>query len=231
MVESLPSKQVVASSSLVSRSKNVSLATIQGYLIPNPWVKNQGFLLKDKLLRQKGDKMLTNFEEQLGQIVERKSQATQLDNLIRGYRLYARTEGKSPKTIEITTTAVIALRTFLEVRGFSTDVGEIGALELREFILHLQRVKTFEHHRFAKPQQKGLTGHTINCYLRAVRAFWSWLVREEIILSNPFARVRIPKPSKKVIPTFSFFRVSRNISVLIMARSLRPKLSEAGSID
>ncbi|GAI15033.1 unnamed protein product, partial [marine sediment metagenome] len=29
--------------------------TIQGYLIPNPWVKNQGFLLKDKLLRQKGE--------------------------------------------------------------------------------------------------------------------------------------------------------------------------------
>ena len=32
----VPSKQVVASSSLVSRSKNASLATIQGYLIPNP---------------------------------------------------------------------------------------------------------------------------------------------------------------------------------------------------
>jgi len=33
--------------------------------------------------------MVTNFEEQLSQIVERKSQANQLDNLIQGYRLYA----------------------------------------------------------------------------------------------------------------------------------------------
>ena len=88
--------------------------------------------------------MVTNLEEQLSQIVERKSQANQLDNLIQGYRLYARTEGKSPKTIEVTTTAVTSLRDFLEAKGFSTDIGEIGTLELREFILHLQQVKAFE---------------------------------------------------------------------------------------
>jgi len=144
--------------------------------------------------------MVTNFEEQLSQIVKTKSQATQLDNLIQGYRLYARTEGKSPKTVEITTTAVTTLRDFLEAKGFPTDVVEIGTLELREFILHLQQVKAFEHHRFVKPQGKGLSGHAVNCYLRAIRAFWSWLIREEITLSNPFARVRIPKPPKKVIP-------------------------------
>ena len=74
---------------------------------------------------------------------------------------------------------------------------------MREFILHLQQVKAFEHHRFAKPQEKGLSGHAINCYLRAVRAFWSWLVREEIIISNPFDKVRIPKPPKRVIIPFS----------------------------
>ena len=58
--------------------------------------------------------MVTNFEEQLSQIVERKSQANRLDNLIQGYRLYARTEGKSPKTIEVTTTAVTSPRDFLD---------------------------------------------------------------------------------------------------------------------
>jgi len=158
--------------------------------------------------------MVTNFEEQLSQIVERKSQATQLDNLIRGYRLYARTEGKSPKTIEITTTAVTALRALLEAKGFSTDVTEIRPQELREFILHLQQVKAFEHHRFAKPQDKGLSGHAINCYLRAVRAFWSWLVREEIIISNPFDKVRIPKAPTKVIPTFSENQIQGLLGVI-----------------
>ena len=158
--------------------------------------------------------MVTKIEDQLNRIIERTNRATQLDNLIQGYRLYARTEGKSPKTIEITTTAVTTLRDFLEAKEFSTDAYEIGTLELREFILHLKQVKAFEHHRFVKPQEKGLSGHAINCYLRAVRAFWSWLVREEVILSNPFAKVRIPKAPTKVIPTFSENQIQNLLGVI-----------------
>ena len=147
--------------------------------------------------------MTANLQEEINQIVELKSRATRLDNLIQGYRLCARTEGKSDKTIRITTTALNTLKDFLESREYSTDVIEIGARELREFILYLQQVKAFEHHPFTKPQAKGLSGHAINCYLRAIRAFWSWLVRDEVITSNPFAKIKIPKPPKKVIATFS----------------------------
>lgn len=84
--------------------------------------------------------METNLQEQLNRIVRRNSGATQLDNLIQGYRLYAQTEGKSQKTIRITTTAVNTFRDFLRANGFPTDVAEIGAQEIRGFILHLQQV-------------------------------------------------------------------------------------------
>jgi len=147
--------------------------------------------------------MTANIQEEVNQIVEFKSRATRLDNLIQGYRLCVRTEGKSENTIRIYTTALNALRDFLEARQYPADVTKIGAHELREFILHLQQVKAFKHHPFTKPQDKGLSGYAINCYLRAIRAFWSWLVREDIIMSSPFSRVKIPKPPKKVIATFS----------------------------
>jgi hypothetical protein len=49
-------------------------------------------------------------EEQLHSIVPRKNQATELDSLIQGYRLYARTEGKSPRTVGITNAAMGTLR-------------------------------------------------------------------------------------------------------------------------
>jgi len=39
--------------------------------------------------------------------------------------------------------------------------------------------------------------------MRSIRAFWSWLVEEEIIDGNPFSRLKIPKPPKKIITTFS----------------------------
>ena len=61
---------------------------------------------------------------------------------------------------------------------------------------------------FTGPQNKGLTGHTINCYLRALRAFWSWLIYEEYIDINPFAKIKVPKPPKKVIMPFSQEQIS-----------------------
>ncbi len=147
--------------------------------------------------------MTANLQQELNRIVELKGQATRLDTMFQGYRLCARTEGKSENTIRILNTALTTLKGFLTSREYPTDVTEIGVNELREFILHLQQVKAFEHHPLTKPQRKGLSGHAINTYLRSIRAFWSWLVREEIINSNPFSRVKIPKAPKKVIITFS----------------------------
>lgn len=147
--------------------------------------------------------MATNLQQELTCIIEYKDRATQLTSLIQGYRLCARTEGKSDKTVLITSTALNKLQRFLGESGYPADVTEIGVRELREFILYLQQVRAFEHHPYTEPQTRGLSGHAINTYLRTIRAFWSWLVREEIITSNPFCRVKIPKPPKKVMATFS----------------------------
>ena len=128
---------------------------------------------------------------------------TTLETLLQSYRLQAETEGKSAKTIGIYTTAVTILRNFLEQNRLPTDVTEIGVQEFRRFILDLQGAKTYRDHPFTPPQQKRLTGHTINCYLRAIRAFWSWLASEGIIETNPFDKIRVPKPPKKVILPFT----------------------------
>ena len=95
--------------------------------------------------------MTANLQQELNQIIERSKRATRLDNLIQGYRLCARTEGKSDKTILIATTALNKLRQFLKSRGYPTDVIEIGTQELREFILSLQQVRAFEYHPYTRP--------------------------------------------------------------------------------
>lgn len=139
---------------------------------------------------------------------------TMLDTLIRDYGLQAKIEGKSPKTIGIYTTALTIFERFLEEDGLSTDVTQIGTQELRRFILYLQGARAYRQHPFTRPQQKGLAGHTINCYLRAIRAFWSWLASEEIIEANPFDRIKIPKPPKKVIMPFTEDQIKALIAVI-----------------
>jgi len=129
--------------------------------------------------------------------------ATDLARLIQGYRLCARTEGKSTSTIDSVTRSITYLERFLLSEGLSTDANQIGRGELRAFILHLQQKRCFSGHRFAHSQNRGLAPHSINSYLRSTRAFWSWLLWEEIIPTNPFDKIKIPKAPYKVIPAFS----------------------------
>jgi integrase/recombinase XerD len=131
------------------------------------------------------------------------STATSLCAMMEGYRLSARSEGKSGGTIAIVESSVRYLRQFLEGEGLSPDVREIGATEMRRFIVSLRERPRFASHRFTRPQGGRLSGHTINGYLRALRSFWSWLESEGFIEENPFRAVRIPKAPIKVIPTFT----------------------------
>ncbi|TET14504.1 MAG: hypothetical protein E3J81_06595 [Dehalococcoidia bacterium] len=157
--------------------------------------------------------MLRQFLRDGDEIVSTLS-TTGLARLIQGYRLYARTEGKSDKTITIVANSVSYFEKFLRSEDLPPDVTQIGPTEIRAFILYLQQKRRFSGHPFDKTQDRGLSGHTINCYLRSIRVFWSWLVSEEIIQENPLARLKIPKPPKKVIPTFSDVQLRVLLSVI-----------------
>jgi site-specific recombinase XerD len=140
--------------------------------------------------------------------------ATELNNLIQGYRLFARSEGMSPNTITLNVAALNRLKEFLETNGFTTDASRIGVREIREFIIYLRQVKAWSRHPSIRTKARGLSQNTVNCYLRSVSAFWSWLVSEEIVPFNPFTRVRIPKPQRKVIPTFSEEQIQALLSTI-----------------
>ena len=131
------------------------------------------------------------------------TQPAVLEHLIAGYQLCAATEGKSPNAITIVINSLSYFVDLLTSQGISTDVTQVSQYEIRAFVLHLQQKKCFSSHRFNHVQDRDLSGHTINCYLRSLRIFFSWLVSEGIIASNPFDRVKIPRPPTKVIPTFS----------------------------
>lgn len=139
----------------------------------------------------------------LEQALDKVNASSELTNLIEGYSLCARSEGISENTIVLTTRAVGYLKNFLIRSSLPTKVELIGVNEIRNFILHLKQVQRFEYHPLIKSHDKKLTGHTINCYLRSISAFWSWLLKEELINSNPFAIVRIPKAPRKVITPFA----------------------------
>lgn len=125
------------------------------------------------------------------------------ERLIAGYQLCASTEGKSPRSTEAVTNSVKYFQKFLATHSESVALVEVTRYEIRGFIGYLQQARCYASHRFTPVQEKHLSGHTINCYARSLRIFYSWLVSEEIITTNPFNGVKVPPPPVKVIPTFT----------------------------
>ncbi len=86
----------------------------------------------------------------------------ELKTLIDGFKLSCQTEGKSPKTIEWYIFFLARFRQFLERRGLSTDLSEIGKDSVREFIGFLQTEA--RNPRNGKP----LSGATVQGYVRTL---------------------------------------------------------------
>jgi site-specific recombinase XerD len=135
-------------------------------------------------------------------------------HLIAGYQLCASTEGNSTNAIMMVVRSIDYFTRYLDSHQNGKLLTEVTRQEIREFTFFLQHTKCFASHRFTPTQEKNLSGHTVNCYLRSLRAFYSWLVNEEIIEKHPFDKVKIPPPPKKVIPAFSPQQIEQLLSVI-----------------
>jgi site-specific recombinase XerD len=105
------------------------------------------------------------------------------------------------------------MRYFGEFLGEKQDIQEITADDLRRFIIALQRTPKFRHHPFNRPQEAKLSPQSIETYARAIRAFFGYLYREELIPKNPMQRVKMPKVPMKVVPTFSAVEIEKLLSI------------------
>jgi site-specific recombinase XerD len=123
--------------------------------------------------------------------------------LIAGYQLCATTEGKSHDSIEIVMTSLKRFQGFLATYNSAVSLTNVTRQEIRAFVAYLQETRRFAYHPTIHGKEGSLSGHTVNCYLRSLRIFYSWLVSEEIIQTHPFDKVKIPKPPIKVIPAFT----------------------------
>jgi len=103
--------------------------------------------------------MAENLEKQLANVLERHRNNNDIEQLIWGYKVCAKTEGKTTGTLGIYITALKRFINFLKVNKYCQDVTEINTQVIREYVLYLQQTKTFVQHPFTKPQNKTLAGH------------------------------------------------------------------------
>lgn len=109
------------------------------------------------------------------------------------------TEGRSRKTTEW-------YRNMLERFGEQTEDGpdgllrKVGIEQARNFVASLQSKESrYENHPFLSPREGGLSPSTVHGYVRAIKAFGSWLHAEGIVAVDPFAKLKRPKLPNVVI--------------------------------
>jgi site-specific recombinase XerD len=179
VVEFLPSKQVVAGSSPVSRS--TKLTGVPAY---------------DKI----ADFYHLLSQDQNVGCRRGEAEPVTVSDALTAYRMCARAEGKSPKTIEWVDSSV---RLFAEFMGGDPEVTNIAGNDLRRFIIALQSSNRYRKHPYAKPQQEKLSAESIRTYARGVRAFFGNLHQEGFIDNNPMEGLKMPKSARKIVATFS----------------------------
>ncbi len=132
-----------------------------------------------------------------------------LSEALAAYRICAKAEARSPRTIEWITSSV---RHFMEFLGGDPDIASITVSDFRRFIIALQESHKYRKHPFTKPQKARLSPQSIETYARAIRAFFGHLQREELTDVNPLANVKLPKVPKKVMPTLSTVEMENLLS-------------------
>ena len=137
-----------------------------------------------------------------------KKQVKQLENktlsdLINYYEICNKSEGKSQKTISWYTQNMRHLHRYLKSRHLPESIGLVDIILLREFILYLLKRTKFQDHPYTPARSELLSAVTVHGYVRTLRAFFSWLVREGFIEENIAKGLKPPKVPKKVISTLS----------------------------
>lgn len=87
---------------------------------------------------------------------------------------------------------------YLTVRGVKAPEG-VKATHIRAFLAHLQK--------------QGYADTTVHGHARAIKAFFNFLVTEEVLEASPMRKVKMPKLEQKILPPFTV----EDIEVLLVA--------------
>jgi site-specific recombinase XerD len=147
--------------------------------------------------------------KQLGEqlIYESLVSTTSLESLVKGYLLNCRTENKSPKTIVGYKSSLRNFVWYCKQNNFP-KIQKLTAVHIRHFLWYLGSETNRWNGDYTSARHPA-SNSTVNHYYRALRTFFNWLEREELIIENPFRHLKTPKASNKIIQALKPLEVER----------------------
>ncbi|MBA7677465.1 Tyrosine recombinase XerC [subsurface metagenome] len=104
---------------------------------------------------------------------------------------------------------------YLKVKRLRQDLSSFTIELVRGYILHLKGKPKYEGHPFTPKQSNPVSPCTVQCHVRALKAFSSWLNAEGYITQNTLKNLKLPKAPLKIIEPLTpeeIKRIMTNIS-------------------
>lgn len=168
------------------------------------------------------------------------------DSLLIQYRLSLEASNKSPKTVEWYLDILYRYFNFLEHSNLMKPVDELGKKALEAYIIHRKTTKRWPNNPHIKEENKGgLSPYSIQGDVRAIKAFWSWLLYQGYIEDNTLAKYPLPKVPKTIIKTLTIEQIrlllktidknstvgTRNYCILMLLIDTGMRISEVTGIQ
>jgi len=116
------------------------------------------------------------------------------------WKIIARADGRSEKTVEGVEGAIKLLKDFLG----DVPLMVMTSQEMRRFVIALRQRQPWQDHPYAKPQaNKLLSPGAVNNRVRAIKSMFSTLARERFIEENPLRDYHAPGPGESIPATLT----------------------------
>ena len=132
-----------------------------------------------------------------------RSAQLKIKELINRFKVSNLAASKSPRTIEWYHEMLNSLNNYLNTFHQCNDLAMFTRDIVREYIIYLQHKKKYAGHPYTPVQSKTLSPRTIQCHVRALKAFSTWLYDEGYSEDNRLSKLRMPKAPAKLIEPLS----------------------------
>ncbi len=124
---------------------------------------------------------------------QKKARPTMLNELISRYALQNEAESKSPKTITWYNDLLKQYCRYLEASAIIPDASAINKDCARAYMLYLHNKNRFDSHPHSPAPMQPLSPKTIQCHIRCLKAFSTWLSEEGYTSENRLQHLKLPK--------------------------------------
>jgi site-specific recombinase XerD len=147
-------------------------------------------------------------------IAERRADVT-IDEVIGRYELSNVAEGKSPATVKWYSEIIGTFLAYVRSKYRHDDLSIFTKDVVMEYILYLRQRPRYEGHPYMPRQGQLLSAKTVQCHIRALKAFSSWLYRDGYTQDNRLVNLKLPKAPLRVLEPLSSDEVKAVLSSIV----------------